>query len=46
MNTRVARFLAAVAVVVALSTSAHGNAPAGRYTASSGTVYDTKKERW
>ena len=47
MNTRVARFLAAVAVVVALSTPAHANAPAGRYVVtnggtSSGTVYDTK----
>ena len=34
--------VAAVAVVVALSTSAHANAPDGRYTTSGGTVYDTK----
>jgi hypothetical protein len=42
MNTRVARFLAAVAVVVALSAPAQANAPAGRYTTANGTVYDTK----
>jgi formylglycine-generating enzyme required for sulfatase activity len=43
MNAHVARFLAAVAViVVALTASADANAPAGRYTTSGGTVYDTK----
>ena len=43
MNAHVPSFLAAVAlVVVALTASADANAPAGRYTTSSGTVYDTK----
>ena len=47
MNSQIFRFLAAVAVVVALTASAGANAPAGRYVVtnggtSSGTVYDTK----
>ena len=43
MNAHVPSFLAAVAlVVVALTASADANAPAGRYTTSGGTVYDTK----
>jgi len=42
MNARIVRFLAAVVVVVALTASARANAPAGRYTTASGTVYDTK----
>ena len=47
MNARIFRFLAAVAVVVALTASADASAPAGRYVVTSGgtgngTVYDTK----
>jgi hypothetical protein len=42
MNACIVRFLAAVAVVVALTASVDANAPAGRYTTSGGTVYDTK----
>jgi Protein of unknown function (DUF1566) len=43
MNAHVARFLAVVALAtVAFTTSADANAPAGRYTTSGGTVYDTK----
>ena len=43
MNAHVPSFLAAVAlVVVALTASADANAPAGRYTTTGGTVYDTK----
>ena len=43
MNAHVARFLAVVALAtVAFTRSADANAPAGRYTTSSGTVYDTK----
>jgi hypothetical protein len=43
MNAHVVRFLAVVALAtVALARSADANAPAGRYTTSSGTVYDTK----
>ena len=43
MNAHVARFLAVVAfATVAFTTSAHANAPAGRYTTANGTVYDTK----
>ena len=42
MNARIFRFLAAVTVVVALTASADANAPAGRYTTSGGTGYDTK----
>jgi formylglycine-generating enzyme required for sulfatase activity len=43
MNATFSRFLGAVAVVsVVLSTSAEANAPAGRYTMTGGTVFDTK----
>jgi formylglycine-generating enzyme required for sulfatase activity len=43
MNAHLARFLAVVALAtVAFTMSAHANAPAGRYTTSGGTVYDTK----
>jgi Protein of unknown function (DUF1566) len=43
MNAHVPRSFVAVAlVVVALTASAGANAPAGRYTMSGGTVYDTK----
>ena len=43
MNAPFSRFLAAVAVLgVVSSTSAHANAPAGRYTMTGGTVFDTK----
>jgi formylglycine-generating enzyme required for sulfatase activity len=43
MKPHVPRFVAEVAViVVALTASADANAPAGRYTTASGTVYDTK----
>jgi formylglycine-generating enzyme required for sulfatase activity len=43
MNAHVARFLAVVALAtVAFAGSADANAPAGRYTTSGGTVYDTK----
>jgi hypothetical protein len=44
MNAHLARFLAVVALAtVAFATrSADANAPAGRYTTSGGTVYDTK----
>jgi hypothetical protein len=39
---RIARIGAAVATAALLSTSAAANAPAGRYMASGGTVYDVK----
>jgi hypothetical protein len=43
MNAHIPRFVAAVAViVVALTASADANAPAGTYTTTGGTVYDTK----
>jgi hypothetical protein len=43
MNAHLARFLAVVALAtVAFTRSADANAPAGRYTTSGGTVYDTK----
>jgi hypothetical protein len=43
MNTHVARLLAVVALaIVAFTKSADANAPAGRYTTTGGTVYDTK----
>ena len=43
MNAHVARFLAVVALAtVAFTRSADANSPAGRYTTSGGTVYDTK----
>ncbi len=42
MIVRIARVGAAVAVVAVLSAPAAANAPAGRYTTSGGTVYDTK----
>jgi hypothetical protein len=43
MNATFFRFLRAVAVVsVVFGTSAEANAPAGRYTTTGGTVFDTK----
>jgi len=43
MKTHVARFFAVVALAtVAFTRSADANAPAGRYTTTGGTVYDTK----
>ena len=43
MNASIPRFLCAVAMIaVILPTPADANAPAGRYTTSGGTVYDTK----
>ena len=42
MNARVLRGLVLVASVAALTSLAHADAPAGRYTISGGTVYDTK----
>jgi hypothetical protein len=42
MNAHIFRFLAAVAVGVALTAYASANAPAGRYTTANGTVYDTR----
>jgi hypothetical protein len=43
MNAHLARFLAVVALAtVAFTRSADANAPAGRYTTTGGTVYDTK----
>jgi formylglycine-generating enzyme required for sulfatase activity len=43
MNATFFRFLGAVAVVsFVLSTSAKATAPAGRYTTTGGTVFDTK----
>ena len=38
----IVRVAAAVAAAAALSTTAAANAPAGRYTAGGGTVYDSK----
>jgi hypothetical protein len=43
MNVSSPRLVGLIAVLaLAFTASAHANAPAGRYTASSGTVYDTK----
>src|SRR5664279_4073220 len=43
MITHVARFLGSIVIVVLALTSAAGaDAPAGRYTVTSGTVYDSK----
>jgi hypothetical protein len=42
MNAHLPHFLAAVATVVALTTPAHANAPAGQYTTANGTVYDNR----
>ena len=45
MNDHLVRFLAVVALAtVAFTRSADANAPAGRYTTSGGTVYDTKSK--
>jgi hypothetical protein len=42
MNTRLIRRLGLVPLVIGLGSLAHANAPSGRYTMSSGSVYDTK----
>jgi hypothetical protein len=42
MNHRIALSLAVVGVVGGLTFFAYGDAPAGRYTITNGTVYDTK----
>ncbi len=42
MNTRRCLSLAVVAVVAGLTVSGRADAPAGRYTITNGTVYDTK----
>jgi hypothetical protein len=42
MKTFAARFLGVTALAAGLTSPAYANAPAGRYTVSNGTVYDTK----
>jgi hypothetical protein len=42
MNARVVLFLAVAGFVAGLTVSAYADAPAGRYTITNGTVYDTK----
>ena len=42
MNARLIRTLAAVGIVIGMAAVAHADAPAGRYTITNGTVYDTK----